>query len=299
MTPPLLEVRNLSVVFPGRRRLLGRRSPAVRALDDVSLAIAPGETLGLVGESGSGKTTLGRAVLGLVRPTAGSITFLGRSLTGRTPAIPRQLRPDLQVVFQNPYSSLNPALRVVDIIGEPLAFHRKLRDRALGDAVDHLLRRVGIPPEYRHRFPDQFSGGQRQRIAIARAIALEPKLIICDEATSGLDVSTRNQIIGLLEDLREQLGIAYLFIGHDLALVRHISHRIAVMYGGRAVETGDADQVCDSPRHPYTARLISAIPVPDPEEQAARRRSRSRASSSISAAGGAVTEDGRPLRGRC
>lgn len=270
----LLEVRNLTVDFPGRRRLLGRRQPPVRAVDDVTIEIAPGETLGLVGESGSGKTTVGRAILRLVEPTAGSIMFGDRSVTDAAPTELRNLRPEMAAVFQNPYSSLNPAHRITDIVGEPLSFHRRLEGADLAREVEHLLDRVGINPAHRERFPHQFSGGQRQRIAIARAIALDPKLIICDEATSGLDVSTRNQIINLFEDLQDDLGVAYLFIGHDIALVRHISHRIAVMYHGRIVETGDADQVCDDPIADYTQRLISAVPVPDPDEQARRRTRR-------------------------
>lgn len=267
----LLEVADLEVEFPGQRRNL-RRLPPIRAVDKVTFDIRTGETLGLIGESGSGKTTIGRAILGLVRPTSGRIRFDGNDITTTAPPDRGDVPQRLQPVFQNPYSSLNPAKPIRTILSEPFTL-TKTRDHSPAD-VDELLHLVGLDPSHAERFPHQFSGGQRQRIAIARAIALRPELIVCDEAVSALDVSTRSQIINLFEDLRSEFGIAYLFIGHDLSVVRHISHRIAVLYRGQVVEIGDADAVSEQPAHPYTRALIAAVPLPDPEHQARRRQQR-------------------------
>jgi oligopeptide/dipeptide ABC transporter ATP-binding protein len=288
----LLEVRDLVVDYPLPRRIFGRRR-AHRAVDHVSFDIAAGETLGLVGESGSGKSTIGRAILGLLRPAAGTITFDGVELTAAPAAELRRLRPDIQVVFQNPYASLNPALTIGDAIGEPIHVHQGLAGQRLADAVSDLLRLVGLDPAMAARYPRAFSGGQRQRIAVARAMALHPRLLIADEPVSALDVSTRGQIINLLEDLSHDMGLADLFIGHDLAVVRHISDRIAVLYRGQLVELGPADEVADRPHHPYTQKLVAAVPVPDPAEQARRRAARPVAVSS----GG--PDEGCPFAPRC
>jgi peptide/nickel transport system ATP-binding protein len=276
----LLEVRDLVVDYPLPRRMFRRRR-VHRAVDHVSFDIAPGETLGLVGESGSGKSTIGRAILGLLRPASGTITFDGVELTTAPAPLLRRLRPDIQVVFQNPYASLNPALTIGDAIGEPIHVHKGLSGQELDDAVADLLRLVGLDPAMAGRYPRAFSGGQRQRIAVARAMALRPRLLIADEPVSALDVSTRGQIVNLLEDLSTDMGLADLFIGHDLAVVRHISDRIAVLYRGQLVELGPADDVADHPRHPYTQKLVDAVPVPDPREQARRRSARPRAVSTV------------------
>ncbi len=270
---PLLQVRDLTVDYPLPRAAFGRRR-LHRAVDGVSFEIEARETLGLVGESGSGKSTIGRAILGLVRPTAGSITFDGVELTTAPPDVLRRLRPAMQVVFQNPYASLNPALTVGDAIGEAVRVHHGVRGRQLEETVATVMRQVGLDPALARRYPRAFSGGQRQRIAVARAIALRPRLLIADEPVSALDVSTRGQILNLLEDLGQELGLADLFIGHDLAVVRHISDRIAVLYHGQLVEEGPADLVADEPLHPYTQRLVAAVPVADPGAQASRRAAR-------------------------
>jgi oligopeptide/dipeptide ABC transporter ATP-binding protein len=295
----VLSVRDLSVEFALPRRGWRRRRERLVAVDGVSFDIGHAETLGLVGESGSGKSTIGRAILGLVEPRAGSVIFEGTELTTAAADVRRRLRPLVQVVFQNPYASLNPALRVGDAIGEPLHVHRGLRDTELADAVSRLLSQVGLDPSASRRYPAAFSGGQRQRIAIARAIALRPHLLIADEAVSALDVSTRGQVINLLDDLTDELGMACLFIGHDLAVVRHASDRIAVMYRGRLVEIGPADEVADRPRHPYTQNLVASVPVPDPARQAERRALRERLSVSVTgeqSTGGCVFVDRCPQR---
>ncbi|QKJ18256.1 ATP-binding cassette domain-containing protein [Microbacterium hominis] len=265
----LLDVAHLSVEYRGS----GFRRKPFRALSDVSVAVDEGQTVGLVGESGSGKTTLGRAVLGLAPVTEGRITFDGRDITHADRAERRRLSNDLQVVFQDPYGSLNPALEVGDILAEPLV----ATGMAPGEARTHiatLLERVGLPADAASRYPRNFSGGQRQRIAIARALALGPKLIVCDEPVSALDLTTQARVIDLLLQIQRDTGVAYLFISHDLDVVRHVSHRIAVMYRGEIVEQGPALQVADSPSHPYTERLRLASPVPDPDEQAQRRHAR-------------------------
>jgi len=266
MTEKLLTVRDLVVEFPGRKR-----GQTFRALKGVSIDIAPGETVGLVGESGSGKTTLGRAILGLAPVSGGSIEFEGRSIVGLNRRERRDV--DVQAVFQDPYTSLNPAMSIEDILSEPLTVKGVSGSDARG-RVRELLDSVGLPSDAARRRPNEFSGGQRQRIAIARALALKPKLIVCDEPVSALDLSTQARVLDLFIDIQRQTGVAYLFVSHDLMVVRHISHRIAVMYHGDIVEFGDGEQVTDHPRHEYTQKLLAASPVSDPIEQRARREAR-------------------------
>lgn len=258
---PLLEVKNLRVTYRTVRGVWKRTVKEVRAVDDVSLQLAPGETLGIVGESGCGKSTLARTIIRLIKPDEGKIHFSGRNLAELEGEELKSSRRELQMVFQDPYSSLNPRMKVVDCIGEGLVLHRLVKSRAeKRERVAELLNAVGLSSDHMDRFPGQFSGGQRQRIGIARAIAVRPKLLICDEPVSALDVSVQAQIVALLEELREQLGLSMLFIGHDLAVVRHISHRIAVMYFGRIVEIGPSKDVIDRPLHPYTKALLAAVP---------------------------------------
>jgi ABC-type glutathione transport system ATPase component len=263
---PLLVVENLDVSYRSR----GWRKPPFHALKDVSLEIAKGETLGLVGESGSGKTTLGRALLGLVPVASGSVRFEGAEIAQLRRRARRRLSRDIQVVFQDPYSSLNPAMTVEAILAEPITAQGTSRSDARR-RVRQLLDQVELASDAGQRYPREFSGGQRQRIAIARALALDPKLIVCDEPVSALDLSTQARVLDLFIDIQEQTGVAYLFISHDLSVVRHISHRVAVMLRGEIVETGDGDTVTSTPSHPYTTRLLLASPVPDPEIQAQRR----------------------------
>jgi peptide/nickel transport system ATP-binding protein len=269
MTTPMLEAEGLRVTFRGKGRF--GRGPGVTAVNDVSLRIERGETLGLVGESGSGKSTTGRAVLKLVPLEAGEVRVDGQDVTGQRGAELRRLRRQMQMVFQDPYSSLDPSAPVGASIAEPLRVHESMSKQARRDRVVELLDLVGLRPSHADRYPYEFSGGQRQRVAIARALALHPRLIVCDEAVSALDVSTQNQVINLLEDLRERFELSYLFIAHDLAVVRHISHRVAVMYLGRIVETGPVERIYERPAHPYTQALLSAIPVPDPKRKGAKR----------------------------
>ena len=271
MTAPLLEVQDLVVEYPGK----GFRAQPFRALKGVSLDILPGETVGLVGESGSGKTTLGRAVLGLAPVTDGTIRFEGRDISHLNRRERRELASDVQVVFQDPYSSLNPSMTIEQILIEPLTI-RGVRSAEAKQRVGELLDQVGLPTDARSRLPREFSGGQRQRVAIARALALDPKLIVCDEPVSALDLSTQARVLDLFIEIQERTGVAYLFVSHDLAVVRHISHRVAVMYHGEIVEYGDGDQVTASPEHPYTQRLFMAAPVPDPDHQEERRAARRR-----------------------
>ncbi len=269
---PLLAAEHLRVTFRVSQGPF-RRSLRLRAVDDVNLTVAAGETLGLVGESGSGKSTTGRALLRLIEPDEGSsIRFEGTDITHLRQRRLRPLRRHLQMVFQDPYSSLDPSSVVADSIGEPLEVHDGVRGRERDERVAELLEHVGLRRHHLERYPYEFSGGQRQRIAIARAIALNPKLVVLDEAVSALDVSTQNQIINLLEDLRAEFDIAYLFIAHDLSVVRHISDRVAVMYLGHVVEEGPTARVYERPGHPYTEALLSAVPVPDPVTQRGRRR---------------------------
>ncbi len=268
----LLHAEGLTKHFPVRSGLLQRTTGHVRAVDGVDLTVRRGETLGLVGESGSGKSTTGRLVLRLIEATAGSLRFDGADLRSLPASELRRMRSRMQMIFQDPYSSLDPQATVADSVGEPLLVHRGLRGRQRDEAVAELLRTVGLQDRHLHRYPYEFSGGQRQRICIARALATSPELLVCDEPVSALDVSIQAQVINLLEDLQEQTGVSLLFISHDLAVVRHISDRIAVMYLGRIVEVGDAEQVYERPRHPYTEALLSAIPVPDPVRQHSRER---------------------------
>ncbi|GAA2891781.1 dipeptide ABC transporter ATP-binding protein [Pseudonocardia halophobica] len=268
---PLLTVRDLEVTFAPRKRLFRERIE-LKAVDGVSFDLTEGETLGLVGESGCGKSTTARGLMRLVEPTGGSVRLEGRELLGLPAKELRSARRDIQMVFQDPYSSLDPSMLVRDSIGEPLDVHVKLGRTERVERVAELLRRVGLPPEYMTRYPHEFSGGQRQRLTIARAIAADPKILVLDEAVSALDVSTQNQVIGLLEELSAEIGLTYLFIAHDLSVVRHISHRVAVMYLGQIVEHGDAARVFDAPAHPYTEALLSAVPVPSPRTQRSRER---------------------------
>lgn len=271
MTGSLLTVDDLVVEFP----VEGWRRPPFRALKGVSLDIKPGETVGLVGESGSGKTTLGRAVLGLAPVAEGSIHFEGDDITHLSTRRRRAMAASIQVVFQDPYSSLNPSMTVGDILDEPLRAGGVERQTAR-ERVRELLDQVSMPGDSVERYPREFSGGQRQRIAIARALALQPKLIVCDEPVSALDLSTQARVLDLLIEIQERTGVAYLFVSHDLSVVRHISHRVAVMYRGEIVEYGEGDAVTASPEHPYTQRLLMAAPVPNPREQAQRRADRQR-----------------------
>ena len=267
----LLTVDDLVVEYPGK----GWLAKPFRALQGVSIRIGAAETLGLVGESGSGKTTLGRAVLGLAPVTEGRIVFQGQDISHATRSDRRKLSQDLQVVFQDPYSSLNPSLTVGDILSEPLGIQGVTGPDAR-KRVQELLDRVHMPLDAMGRLPREFSGGQRQRIAIARALALRPKLIVCDEPVSALDLSTQARVLDLLLEIQQLTGVSYLFVSHDLDVVRHVSHRVAVMYKGELVEQGEAEQVTGRPEHPYTQKLLLASPVPDPDRQAVRREERRR-----------------------
>jgi oligopeptide transport system ATP-binding protein len=272
MSEALLEVTDLVKHFPIKSGLLiDRTIDYVRAVDGISFAVAGGETLGLVGESGSGKSTACRAVLQLLKPTSGSVRFEGREIAGLGRRELRPLRREMQMIFQDPYASLNPRRRVGQIVGYQLKIQKVASGKELRTRVEALLERVGLSPEHYNRFPHEFSGGQRQRIGIARALALEPKLVICDEPVSALDVSIQAQIVNLLDDLQDELGLTYVFVAHDIGVVRHISDRIAVMNHGKIVETGEADQVCEHPRDDYTKKLLEAVPIADPKESRARR----------------------------
>ena len=267
--PALLTVRSLRTHFPVRRGLLQRVVDHVKAVDDVSFELQEGRTLGLVGESGCGKTTVGRTILRLIPATSGEVLYRGRNLLTLPADEMRRLRRELQIIFQDPGGSLNPRMRVGRIVGEPLEVHGIASGAALRRRVAELLERCGLWSAAADRYPHEFSGGQRQRIGIARALALNPKVIVCDEPTSALDVSIQSQILNLLKDLQDEFGLSYLFISHDMAVVHHICDRIAVMYNGRIVEEGTRDQVVRTPQHPYTKALLSAVPEPDPRKRSA------------------------------
>jgi oligopeptide transport system ATP-binding protein len=269
---PLLEVTDLVKHFPIKRGILiDREVDQVRAVDGISFSVLPGQTLGLVGESGSGKSTACRAILNLIEPTSGSVRFEGREIAGLGRRQMRPLRRQRQMIFQDPYASLNPRKRIGQIVGDPLKRQGVASGGELKRRVQELLDRVGLAPEHYNRFPHEFSGGQRQRIGIARALALQPKLVIADEPVSALDVSIQAQIINLLDDLQDEFGLTYVFVAHDIGVVRHISDRIAVMHDGKIVEEGTADQVCERPTDAYTKKLLAAVPVPDPRASRARR----------------------------
>ncbi len=279
----LLEVRHLKMWFPQHSGFLGREVRYVRAVDDVSFTIRRGETLGLVGESGCGKTTVGRCVVRVYQPTAGEILYHHTDAAGRRQAVDlaklarrdlKSYRQDIRMIFQDPYASLNPRMRVFEIVGEVLRVNQLATGSELEDRVAHLLRRVGLRPEYMHRYPHAFSGGERQRIGIARALATNPRLIVADEAISALDVSIRAQILNLLEDLQQEMGLAYLFIAHDLSVIRHICDRVNVMYAGKLVESAEATALYRRPKHPYTEALLSAVPIHNPRLRSRTRRIR-------------------------
>lgn len=266
----MLEVRNLAINFKVGSGLLTRKR-LLKAVQQMDFTVAAGETFAVVGESGSGKSTLARAVMRLVQPANGSVHLDGEDLTALSGARLRRVRPNLQMVFQDPYASLDPSKLIRDIVAEPLAVHGRAQGAELETEVLRLLRLVGLDAHHMARYPHEFSGGQRQRVAIARAIALRPKLLVLDEAVSALDVSTQNQILNLLEDLQREFGMAYLFISHDLGVVRHIADRVAVTYLGRIVEQGPTKRIFEAPAHPYTRALLAAVPVPDPKRQRANR----------------------------
>ena len=268
----LLEVTDLYKYFPIHAGLMSRHVGDVKAVDGVDLIIKAGETLGLVGESGSGKTTVGRVILRLLPATRGDVCFDGKPILKLSRAEVRRLRKEMQIIFQDPFASLNPRMTVGDIVGEPLKIHHIASGKAEQLRVQDLLRRVGLQPYHANRYPHEFSGGQRQRIGIARALAVDPKFIVCDEPVSALDVSIQAQVINLLEDLQSQLGLTYLFIAHDLSVVRHISTRVAVMYVGKIMELANRDDLYEQPLHPYTQSLLSAIPIPDPHVERRRKR---------------------------
>ncbi|MGN7300121.1 ABC transporter ATP-binding protein [Ferdinandcohnia sp. SAFN-114] len=268
----ILDVKDLKKYFPVQNGLFGKSTGAVKAVDGVSFSVKEGETLGIVGESGCGKSTLGRNIIRLQKPTEGKILYSNLDITQLNETKLRKVRREMQIVFQDPYASLNPKLSIGEIIGEPLRVHKQGNVRERAERVKWLLERVGLEEHHSTRYPHEFSGGQRQRIGIARALALNPKLIVCDEPISALDVSVQSQVINLLQDLQDEFGLTYLFIAHDLSVVRHISNRIAVMYLGKIVELGETEEVYHNPAHPYTRALLSAIPIPDPIEQRKKER---------------------------
>ncbi|MCA9463598.1 MAG: dipeptide ABC transporter ATP-binding protein [Nitrospira sp.] len=266
----LVEVTGLQKYFPVRSGLFSRVSAWVKAVDDVTFHLKQGETLGLVGESGCGKTTVGRSILRLMEPTAGQVRFEGKDILALGPKELRQTRRRMQIIFQDPYSSLNPRMTIGSIVSEPLKIHKIAKGKALQEQVDQLLMKVGLRPEHQSRYPHEFSGGQRQRVGIARALALNPKFIVCDEAVSALDVSIAAQILNLLRDLQKEFHLSYLFITHDLNVVQYLADRIAVMYLGKFAEVATAEDLFNTPKHPYTQALLSANPVPDPMAKSER-----------------------------
>jgi oligopeptide/dipeptide ABC transporter ATP-binding protein len=272
MTTPLIEVEHLTKRFPVRQGVFARGRAQVHAVEDVTLTVNKGETLGIVGESGCGKSTTARLMTRLLDPTSGSIRFEGRDITRLPQRELRPLRREMQMIFQDPYASLNPRKTVAQIVGDPFRIHRTATPSEIKSKVQGLLEVVGLSPEHINRYPHEFSGGQRQRIGVARALAVEPEFIVCDEPISALDVSIQAQVLNLLTDLRDRLGLTYLFIAHDLSVVKHISDRVAVMYLGKIVEIGPPDTIYAGPGHPYTRALLSAVPVPDPQSERRRRR---------------------------
>ena len=269
---PLLDVQDLQMHYAVPRPFWGPRKAAVQAVDGVSFSVSRGETLALVGESGCGKTSTAKSILRLVQPTGGQVRLDGEEILTLSAEAMRERRRDMQIIFQDPYASLNPRMTAGEIVREPLINFPSVSARSRKEEVDWLFEKVGLRPETQQRYPHEFSGGQRQRLGIARALALRPKLIVCDEPVSALDVSVQAQVINLLMDLQKELGMAYLFVAHDLAVVRHISHRVAVMYLGRIVEIADRDTLFEKPLHPYTQILLSAVPVPDPNRPVQRQR---------------------------
>src|SRR5438132_1619959 len=269
---PLVEVRSVKKYFPIRKGLLQREVARVHAVDDVTFSVREGETLGLVGESGCGKSTLGRTIVRLLEPTEGSVFFEGRDISKLGSRALRPTRREMQIVFQDPYASLNPRKRVGSIIGSPLKIHGIDDQKGRRKRVQDLLEIVGLSPEHYNRFPHEFSGGQRQRIGVARALAVNPKLIVCDEPVSALDVSVQAQILNLLKDLQREFALTYIFIAHDMNVVRHISDRVMVMYLGHAVEFADRDELYHAPKHPYTGALLSPVPIPDPQKGRTRKQ---------------------------
>jgi oligopeptide transport system ATP-binding protein len=266
----LLEIRNLKKHFPVGEGLFSRGKGAVKAVDGVTLSINEGETLGLVGESGCGKSTLGRAILRLIEPTSGEVIFAGKNLLAMSQRELRDMRRQMQIIFQDPYASLNPRMRVGDIVGEGLEIHKLAKGKAKRERVMELLRQVGLREDHYDRYPHEFSGGQRQRIGIARALGVSPKFIVCDEPVSSLDVSIQAQIINLLQELQEKMHLTYLFISHDLRVVEHISHRVAIMYLGKVVEIAQGDKIYQDAKHPYTRALLSSVPMPDTKRKKER-----------------------------
>ena len=303
MSEVLLEVRDLVKHFPVGGGFFKRAGGTVRAVDGVSFSLRRGETLGLVGESGCGKTTTGRCILQLERPTSGKIIFEGTDLATHSEQQLRELRRHMQVILQDPYSSLNPRMTIGQILAEPLKVHRLVSGKAAREKrIEELLTQVGLLPQHAQRYPHQLSGGQRQRVGIARALAMEPSLIICDEPVSALDVSIQAQIINLLEELQSRLGLTYLFIAHDLSVVRHISDRVVVMYLGKVAEVADRQALYEAPVHPYTRALLSAVPIPDPKLEATRERTvlRGEIPSALTPPGGCVFHPRCPIaQARC